>query len=134
MNFSAYLEGQIANFMKGIAIDAPPSGLLLALSTADPTDTGGGIAEPPGANGYARKAILFGAHVQTPGIGSQMSGPTLDLVFTATALWGIITHWAIFRSDGGGEMMWHGAVSVPKNIQAGDSFVCNLGALSLTIR
>jgi hypothetical protein len=133
MNFSSYFQEQIADFMIGVAVDAPPAGMLLALSTADPTDTGLGIAEPVGL-GYARQAILFNAYGTTP-LGTTMTGPTVDKIFTAVGgAWNIITHWAIFRSDGGGEMMWHGAVSVPKNIQTGDSFVCNLGSLSLTIR
>jgi hypothetical protein len=134
MNFSSYFQEQIADFMIGVAVDAPPVGLLLALSTANPLDDGSGIAEPIGL-GYARQAILFNAYGSVNGVGTTMTGPTVDKIFTAVGgAWNIITHWAIFRSDGGGEMMWHGAVSVPKNIQTGDSFVCNLGSLSLTIR
>lgn len=133
MNFSRYLEREIMEWTKGIAMDASPVGLLLALSTTDPLDDGSGITEPVGL-GYARQAFLFGAHVSTNGVGTVASGPTVDLVFTATGAWGIIAYWALFRSDGGGEMMYHGAVSASKNIQAGDSFVANANSLSLTIR
>jgi len=133
-SLSTYMQEQIADFTKGTAIDAAPAGLLLALSTANPLDDGSGIAEPIGL-GYARQAILFGAYLSTNGIGTVMSGPTVDLIYTAVGgAWGTITHWAVFRSDGGGEMMYHGAVSATKTIGDGDSFVANASSLGLTIR
>jgi len=133
MNGSTYLEQTTSDWVKGVAIDAPPAGLLLALSTADPLDDGSGIAEPVGL-GYARQAFLFGAYASVVGVGTTMTGPTVDLVYTSTGAWGTITHWAIFRSDLGGEMLFHGAVTVPKLIGAGDSFVANQDSLGLVTR
>jgi len=134
MNFSTYMQEQIADYTKGVAIDAAPVGLLLALSLTDPLDDGSGITEPVGF-GYARQALTFGVYASVNGVGTTMTAPPADLVFTAAGgAWGIIAYWALFRSDGGGEMMYHGSVSASKNIQDGDSFVANANSLSLVIR
>ena len=130
--FTAYLEDMICDWLKGVAADAAPASLLLALSTADPLDDGSGLAEPVGFN-YSRQAIAFGAHVAANGVGSQMSN-TGNILYTASGgAWGIIAFWAIYDNTGT-NMLLHGSFATSKNIQDGDSFVVNIGSMALTIR
>ena len=131
--FSAYLEQEIIGFLKGTTVDAAPTSLLLALSTADPLDDKSGIAEPV-AMGYARQTIVLGTPASSNGVGTTVTGPTTDLVFgPATGAWGSITHWAIFENTGT-NMLLHGAITAPKDIASGDSFVVNADALTVIVR
>ena len=53
-SFSDYLENALLNHtFKGSAF-TQPTNLYIALSTADPLDTGAGVAEPAFASGYYR--------------------------------------------------------------------------------
>jgi len=94
-----------------------PTDIYIALSTADPLDTGVGIAEPVG-DGYARvvcntwdaaasRAIANTAAVEFP----EAEGDG----------WGTITHFAIFDAITGGNFLAHGDLAASKAIGAGDN-------------
>ena len=55
-----FLEKKVLDHILKVAAYIPPATIYLGLSTADPLDTGAGVAEPT-YTGYARKAITFGA-------------------------------------------------------------------------
>ena len=130
-NFAVYLEDNICDWLNGAAMPAAPASLTLALSTADPLDDLSGLAEVAGF-GYARQAIAFGAITSTNGVGSQMSN-TGAITFTAAGgAWGIISHYVIYTI--GGDGCFHGAFAASKNIADGDSFVVNIGDITITIR
>jgi hypothetical protein len=95
--------------------------VYVGLSTTDPTDDASGIAEPAG-NGYARKAITFGAaasrKVENSGVVTfdQASGP-----------WGTIAYW--FICDHLSNTNWgtnvnllaHGSLATSKGVVAGNT-------------
>lgn len=57
-SFSDYLEDELLDHLFGKSTFTSPT-VYVALSTADPTDSGGSIAEPVG-NGYVRKSTVAG--------------------------------------------------------------------------
>jgi len=84
--------------------------VYLALSTADPTSNGSGLAEPSG-NGYTRKDINFSAAAL--GRITQTGVVSYD---TATGSWGDITHWAVCDSSATGNVLAVGALGTSKNV------------------
>ena len=53
MSFSKNLSQQLLDHVFGNATYAQPTNIYIALSTADPGDTGSGLSEPVG-DGYTR--------------------------------------------------------------------------------
>lgn len=89
--------------------------VYLGLSTADPGDDEGGLAEPSG-NGYVRQSITFGA--------ASSRRVTQDGAITfpeASGAWGTVSHWGIFDAESAGNMLAHGAFAVSKSIVSGNT-------------
>lgn len=117
-SFSDYFELEILDhiFMKGSW--AMPSNLWVGLSTADPLDTGAGLAEPSG-NGYARVSTA-GATWNVAASGSTSNAT--DITFPeASGSWGTISHFAIFDAATAGNMLAHGDLTASKAIDSGDT-------------
>ena len=115
-NASDYLEEQLLNHILENITFTSPTGVFLALSTADPLDSGAGIAEPVG-NGYARVNVVGGFTVSSPG-GTASNTAAIEFP-EASGSWGTITHWAIFDASSGGNMLFHGALTASVAIGGG---------------
>ena len=107
--FANYWENKVLNHLFGKGNYSPPT-IYLALSTAAPADDGSGLAEPSG-NGYSR--------VQTSASDwNQASSGSIDnaedITFPqASGSWGTITHFALFDSASGGNLLAYGTLSTP---------------------
>ena len=124
---SNYLEGKIIDhILRNVALTSPTT-VYVALSTADPLDTGAGIAEPV-ALGYARVAIEFDA--ATDGVTQNTNVETFGPASGGT--WGTLTHMAIFDAITAGNMLYHGILTASKTVADGDSIEFAAGALSIT--
>ena len=128
-SFSDYLEDELLDHVFGKGSFAPPT-IYVALSTADPLDSGSGLAEPSG-NGYAR--------VQTTGTDwNAASGGAIDnanaITFNeATGSWGTITHFVLMDAASGGNLLVHGALSTSKSISSGDTVKFAAGDLDVLL-
>lgn len=119
-SFGNYLENALLDhvFQCGGANLVPAANLYVALSTADPLDTGAGIAEPAGGS-YAR-ALANASHFASAANGAVTNDA--DIPFpTATLAWGTITHFAIYDANVAGNMLAHGSLATPKAVSAGDT-------------
>ena len=107
-SLSDYAENELLDHLFNAAY-TPVATLYLGLCTADPTDaaTGAACNEAADANGYARKAITFGAAAARKI--SQSGNITFDV---ATGAWGDLTHWVIVDSatHGAGNVLAHGSI------------------------
>lgn len=123
-DFSDYLENAILNtFFRNQAF-TPAAGAYLALYTAAPTDAGGGT-EVSG-NGYARKAVTFGA-----ASGGAISN-TAAVSFTAAGgNFGTISHVGIFNAATGGNLLAWKAIT-PILITDGDTITFPIGDIDVT--
>lgn len=128
-SFSDYAENKVLDHIVGKASFTMPT-VYVGLSTADPTDDGSGLAEPSG-NAYARVQTAAGDWQSASGGATQNVNA---LTFPeATGSWGTITHFALFDAASAGNMLAHGALTVPKAIGSGDTARFAAGDLDLTL-
>lgn len=114
--------GSISDFLEKELLDhcfnaawASPANVFVGLSTADPLDTGGNLAEPSDG-AYSRATITFGAAATRKVIqDAKVTFPQ------ATAAWGDITHYGIFDAVSGGNMLAHGALNTTKSVVNGNT-------------
>jgi hypothetical protein len=132
-NASDYLEQQIFNHIFRDDTFSKPSTIAIGLTLDIPSDDGS-YTEIPDANGYARYPnasgdAVWGAHNNT-------SSNSIDFEFdTATGDWGTASGVIITDNAGwgAGNVLFHGALTTPRNIQNGDTFKFSTGNLDITI-
>jgi hypothetical protein len=128
-SFSNYLELEILDHVFGKGSYTPPT-IYVGLSTADPTESGSGIAEPSG-NAYARVATT-GA-TWTTASGGAISNAA-DITFPeATGSWGTITHFFLSDAATNGNVLAYGALGTSKAIGSGDTAKFATGDLDVTL-
>ena len=130
-SFSDYLEAKILDHITGKTAYTKPTAYI-ALSTADPTDTGAGLAEPSG-NNYSR-VTTAGSDWNAAANGSVTNAA--ELIFgEASGAWGTITHFAICDSGsrGGGNVLASGQLTYQKAVVSGDTVKFAVGALTITL-
>ena len=125
--FSNYWENKILDHLFGKGSYTPPT-IHVALSTADPLDDSSGMGEPSG-NGYAR-AETSASDWSTSSGGAVCNASNISFP-TAGGSWGTITHFALFDSATGGNMLAHGALDQPKVIGASDTGKFDAGDLEI---
>ncbi|MBK1883661.1 hypothetical protein JIN85_14665 [Luteolibacter pohnpeiensis] len=126
---SDYLENKLADHILGGSDYTRPATVYLALYTAGPTDAGGGT-EVSG-NGYARASVTNN-NTNFPGASAGLKANGAAITFSAaTGAWGSITHFAIFDSSSGGNMLIHGALTTSKVVETGDVPSFPIGSISL---
>lgn len=128
-SISDYLETAWLNHaLKGTSF-SQPTNLYLALSTADPLDTGAGIAEPSG-NNYARAQC----NTSWAAASNRAVSSNADITFNqASGSWGTITHWALFDEVTGGNMLAHGDFTASKVVGTGVTPKVISGNLTITV-
>jgi hypothetical protein len=131
--FSQYMEQQLLNWAKGAAIDAAPTGLELALHTANPLDDYSGAAEVT-AGGYSRQVITLGSLSSVVSIGTTVKNSGVIVFGPATASWGSITHWSIHGTGANTNFLYFGAFLAAKAIISGDSYVISDETLEILVR
>ena len=130
-SYSDYLENKFLDHIFGCGTRnfTPPSDIYVALSTADPTDSGGGLAEPSGGS-YAR--IQTDENDWGTAASGALSNAEDILSPVATANWGTITHFALFDAASGGNMLAHGALTASQAIGIGDRLRFAAGDLDVS--
>lgn len=132
-NATDYLEDNIIKHLFRTGSYTKPTVLAVALFTAAPSDAGGGTEVSGGS--YARVSLNpsdsnWAATSGTNGVTSNSSAINFG---TASASWGTITHFAIFDSTSGGNMLIWGALTASKTVGSGDAFQIPAGSLTVTV-
>lgn len=104
--------------------------LYVALSTADPTDDGSGLAEPSG-NGYARASTTSSDWAASSG-GTKATDTAISFS-AATGNWGTITHFALMDALTGGNMIASGALGTSESISTDQVARFASGDLSISL-
>jgi hypothetical protein len=125
---STYLANAILNHVFKVAAYTPPTNIYAGLSTANPGDTGGSIAEPSG-NAYARAV-----HNVWDAAASGASENTGEIAFAdPTGAWGTLTHQFLSDALTSGNMLIYSALTQSESPESGDSVVYNDGAFDITL-
>lgn len=98
----------------------------LALFTAAPEETGGGT-EVAGAS-YVRQGVAFGE----PSDGVMLNSAAIEFP-VATEAWGTAVAWGLYDAETGGNLIWYGDITTPKELLAGDIYRINTGNMTLTM-
>lgn len=128
---SNYLELKILDHVLKVAAYTQPTGLYLALFTADPGEASSFAAEvSTTGTAYARQAVTFAAASN----GTSATNATVTFP-AATASWGTITHVAICDGStaGAGNQLFYGPVTTSKTIDTGDTFQVTSGNLTVSL-
>ncbi|MEM9681637.1 MAG: hypothetical protein AAF942_00090 [Pseudomonadota bacterium] len=133
---SDYLENELLDHvLKGLAFTAPAT-VALALFTAATNDAGGGT-EVTNANAYARLEVegATGRTFSAAAAGTTDNDQAWEFAAAAGGSWGTVTHLAIVDSavHGGGNFLFHGALTASRAIGDGDTFRFPAGDLDVTL-
>lgn len=124
--FSDYLEHELLDHVYRNAAYAQPANVYIGLYTTAPTDAGGGVEVSGGS--YSRQVVTFGA----PAAGQVVNSVVVDFG-SATADWGLVTHFGIFDLASAGNLLTWDSLSASKTIQNGDPVSIPLGDLTVTL-
>lgn len=126
-SLSNYLELKLLDhFLKTTSLTVPTN-IYVALSTADPGESGSGLAEPSGGS-YARVA-----HNTWAAAAARATSNSNTITFpTATGSWGTITHWALFDASTSGNMLAYGSLSVSNSVVSGNIVTFAAGEIDIT--
>jgi len=128
-SFSNYWENELLDHLFGKGSYTAPT-IYVGLSTTDPGDDGAGLSEP-GGNGYARVQTAP-ADWNSAAAGSLANAGLIEFN-EATGSWGTATHFALFDSASGGNLLAHGALTQAKTVTVGDTARFTAGDLNVTL-
>jgi len=126
---SDYLENKVLDHFLGTASTSAPATVYLALFTTDPTDAGSGTEVSTSGTAYARQSIAF----SSASSGSTSNSADVEFSQATGSGFGTVTHFGIYDASTAGNLLFHGALTSSKTIDAGDVFKIASGNLSITV-
>lgn len=129
---STYLSDKVLSYIFRAGAGFVPAGVWISLHTADPTDANNTATELPIAGGYNRAGYSLGTAFWSAPNDSGVTGerfiqnvnavnfasPTANWVNGAATS---ITHFGIYDASSGGSLLYSGALSTPRQVNATDS-------------
>lgn len=142
---SDFLENKLVDHIfRGVTYTVPTT-LYVALYTAAPSDSGGGTEITIGTNAYARRDVVSTAGspvwantqgvagtAASSGTGGVTSNTSAITFVTPTGSWGTVTHFGILTAATGGDLLFHGALTVSQTVNNGNTVSFAPGALQIT--
>lgn len=125
---SDYAEKLLIDYCFNTEVVTRPTSWYIALYTAAPSDSGGGT-EVSG-NGYARDQVTFDAGASPGGTTQNASAA----IFTASGgNFGTITHFAVFDSLSGGNMLAWTAMDTNRTVNDGETLTFAIGDIDIAL-
>jgi len=121
---SVYLGNALLNAaLRNVGYTSPAT-VYLACYTSNPTATDSGTEVTGGS--YARPSITFAAPSGSTSVNNaDVAIPGMPAV--------TVTHLAIRDAATGGNLLFYGALSTPRTLTAGDSFIVRAGDLNAAL-
>ena len=141
-NASNYLESALLNHIfsnnGGAAYSAPAdNSIYVSLhTTAGPLDDNSGTGTEITLGSYARSNAsntLTWTVSQSGGTTTATNDQAIPFPQATANYDGQVTHIGIYDNSTGGNLLFHGALSVPKTVTTGDTFQINAGSLTITL-
>jgi hypothetical protein len=130
MSFANYWEDEILDHVFGKGSYTAPANIFVGLSTADPDEDAGGLAEPVG-NAYAR--VSTAPADWNDSASGVISNANLITFPTATGDWGQITHFALFDAVSGGNMLAYGLLGSSPSVALNNTPRFTAGELEVAL-
>lgn len=128
MNTTYFLNCAAGNIFNTKTSPALPTNYYIGLSTSAPTISGSGVTEPSIDAGYARVRLTS---LSEPNDGVVTNSQAINFN-ESTASWGTITHFVIFDSATGGNLLMYGTLSTPRSVETATIMTIKEGYLSLS--
>lgn len=128
MNTTYFLNCVAGNVFNTKTSPTLPTNYYIGLSTSAPTVSGTGVNEPSASSGYSR-IRLTSLSEPTNGVVTNNQAINFD---ESTASWGLITHFVIYDSATGGNLLMYGALSTPRSVETATIMTIRDGYLSLS--
>lgn len=128
MHTSYFIDLIMGNVFGSKTDPGLPSVFYVGLSTTEPAVDGSGVTEPSGAS-YARGAIEM---FSVPSDGMVKNQSTVSFN-ESTENWGVITHYAVFDSITGGNLLFFDSLEEPRTIEADSLLVIKANEIELTL-
>ena len=125
--FSNYLENEILDWVNGGAFPSQPSATWVQLFDGSPDETGSG-----GTGLYTRVAVAAGGWTTTTGATATITNTNALVMNASAATTAFADNFGVFDNSTSGNLLFYGALAVPKTVSVGDEIRFN--ASSLTIR
>ena len=130
---SDYAEKKVLDHILAKTAYPMPSGVYLALFTADPTDAGSLTNEVSTAGtNYARVNVTSIMSATDATTGTSQNATAVSFA-SATASWGNITWLGLFDASSGGNMLFSGLATNAKQIDVGDIYQMAAQQLTATL-
>lgn len=132
--FSDFLENELLDHILRNEAYTPPTSVWIALHTADNGLEAGTITAEVTGGAYARIEVGGASGRSFALAAAGLTDNEQDITFvTATANWGTVTHMSIMDASTAGNVLFHGALTLSKTINNGDTFKFNLGDLDVSL-
>ena len=128
MNTTYFLNCASGNLFGTKKSPAIPTKYFIGLSTTAPNVSGANVNEPPISAGYARIELTM---LSEPNAGVVTNNQAINFN-ESTASWGTITHFVIYDSGIGGNLLMYGALSTPRVVEAATIMTIKEGYLTLS--
>lgn len=138
MSASNYVEDNVINSTLRGAAYPVPSGVYVALFTADPTDADVTANEVQASAwpSYARQDAADGGAISSgwtaPADGVSSNAKTIEFPANDGAGTVAVTHFALYDAASGGNMLFHAPLESAKNIEVGDVMAFAIGSIVVT--
>ena len=137
--FSDYLEaGILSATLRGQALSTPSS-IYIALFTGDPNDDASGFELTDSA--YLRQNAAKGESISNGWTAPSVSGDGMVssnakvIQFPPIADGSVtLSHYGVFDSQTGGNLLYHGAFTVAKTLEVNDVLSIDIGGLQIILR
>lgn len=141
-NASNYLESALLNHIfsnnggSGYTAPADNSIYVSLHTTAGPLDDNSGTGTEITLGGYARSNAddtLTWTISQAGGVTTATNDQAIPFPQATANYDGQVTHIGIYDAASGGNLLFHGALTVAKTVTTGDTFQINAGSLTITL-
>lgn len=134
--FSTYLANEILDHVLRNAAFTAPTSLWVGLFTADTDLNDNNIAGASEVSGgsYTRQEAGGASGIDfVAAAGGATDNDAVIQFPTATADWGLVTHFALMDAATAGNVLVWGSLTVSKNVYSGDTIKFNVGDLDITL-
>lgn len=126
------MENTVLDAMLSSSATLFPNPVYIGLFTTAPADDGSGGVEVSGGS-YARVSVANTDAEWPAAAGGVKSNANVITFPTATAGWGLVTHFGIFDAAVAGNLLAFGALGASRNVLSSDVFRFLTSALQVTL-